>query len=155
MYYLATFKIKKYQASEFHHLTWLWLLGLLGGLRSWLSLKGCKVQPKFQISPALKEWQSVGIRLRPLDNAAYVACLPLLCQGSEWLNGKSVWLVFRRSRVQIPAGLQIFSMELFLTLSKKTSSCNSQKMLCTNMSGYNSCHEQLTGYTVEMRWMHY
>ena len=22
--------------------------------------------------------------------AAYVACLPLICQGSEWLNGKSV-----------------------------------------------------------------
>ena len=33
---------------------------------------------------------SVGIRLRPLDNAAYVACLLLLCQGSKWLNGKSV-----------------------------------------------------------------
>ena len=30
------------------------------------------------------------IRLRPLGNATYVACLPLLCQGSEWLNGKSV-----------------------------------------------------------------
>ena len=26
-------------------------------------------------------------------NAAYVACLSLLCQGSEWFNGKSVWLV--------------------------------------------------------------
>ena len=25
-----------------------------------------------------------GIRLRPLDNAAYVTCLPLLCQGSNW-----------------------------------------------------------------------
>ena len=25
-----------------------------------------------------------------IGNAAYVACLPLLCQGSEWLNSKSV-----------------------------------------------------------------
>ena len=38
-------------------------------------------------NPALRECESVGIRLRPLGNAAYVACLPLLCQGSEWLNG--------------------------------------------------------------------
>ena len=49
-----------------------------------------------------------GIRLRPLGNAAYVACLPLLCQGSKWLNGKSVWLVFGRSCVWIPAGSRIF-----------------------------------------------
>ena len=69
---------------------------------------GCKVQPGFQFSPALIEWVSVGIWLRPLGNAAYVACLPLLCQGSKWLNGKSVWLVFRRSWVQIPAGSQVF-----------------------------------------------
>ena len=45
----------------------------------------------------------VGIQLRPLGNAAYVACLTLLWQGSKWLNGKSVWLVFRRSWVRIPA----------------------------------------------------
>ena len=32
-------------------------------------------------------------RLRPLGNAAYVACLLLLCQGSKRLNGKTVWLV--------------------------------------------------------------
>ena len=44
---------------------------------------------KFSQVPALRE-KSVGIRLRPLGNAAYVACLPLLCQGSKWLNGKSV-----------------------------------------------------------------
>ena len=40
--------------------------------------------------------KSVRIRLSPLGNAAFVACLPLLCRGS---NGKSVWLVFRRSWV--------------------------------------------------------
>ena len=41
----------------------------------------------------------VGIRLKPLGNAAYVACLPLLCQGFKWLSGKSIWLVFRGSLV--------------------------------------------------------
>ena len=67
------------------------------------------------------EWESVVIQPRPLGDAAYmyVACLPLLCQGSKWLNGKSVWLVFRRSWVQIPARSRIFSMDLFLTLSTK------------------------------------
>ena len=35
----------------------------------------------------------VGIWLRPLDNAAYVACLLLICQGSEWLNGRSGLMV--------------------------------------------------------------
>ena len=65
-------------------------------------------KPGSQFSPALREWESFGIQLRPLGNAAYVACLLLFCQGFEWLNGKSVWLVFRRSWVQIPAGSQIF-----------------------------------------------
>jgi len=37
----------------------------------------------------LHPW-TVGIQLRPLGNAAYVACLPLLFQVSKWLNGKSV-----------------------------------------------------------------
>ena len=37
--------------------------------------------------------RSVGIRLRSPGNTAYLACLPLLCQGSKWLNGNSVWLV--------------------------------------------------------------
>ena len=59
---------------------------------------------KFSQGSTLWEWESVGIRLRPLENAACVACLPLVCQGSKWLNGKSVWLVFRRSWVRILAG---------------------------------------------------
>ena len=42
---------------------------------------------------------SVRIRLKPVGHAAYVACLPLLCQGSKWLSGNSIWLVFRRSLV--------------------------------------------------------
>ena len=32
----------------------------------------------------------IGIRLRLLGNAAYVACFPLLCQGFKWLSGKSI-----------------------------------------------------------------
>ena len=39
----------------------------------------------------------------------------------DFFHGKSVWLVFRRSWVQIPAGSRIFFLELFLTLSTKTS----------------------------------
>ena len=35
------------------------------------------------IKPVQRECKSVGIWLRPLGNAAYVACLSLLCQGSE------------------------------------------------------------------------
>ena len=41
----------------------------------------------FGFSPSSER---VKIRLRPLGNAAYVACLPLLCQGSKWLSGKSI-----------------------------------------------------------------
>ena len=67
-------------------------------------------------------YAKVAIRLRLLGNAFYVACLPLLCQRSAWLNGKSIWLVFRRSWFWIPAGSWIFSVDLFLTLSTKTSS---------------------------------
>ena len=52
--------------------------------------------------------------------AAYIAWFMLLCQGSKWLNDKSVWLVFR-SWVRIPAGSR---MDLFLTLSAKTSLFN-------------------------------
>ena len=51
--------------------------------------KSCKVQPGFQFIPVLREWESVEIRLRPLDNAVYVAYLPFPCQESKWLNVKS------------------------------------------------------------------
>ena len=40
--------------------------------------------------PSSSERELVGIWLRPLGNAAYVACLLLLCQGSKWPNGKHV-----------------------------------------------------------------
>ena len=58
--------------------------------------------------------------LRPLGNAAF---LPPYCQGSKWLNDKSVWLVFRRSWAWIQLDPDIVSRGyLFLTLSTKTSS---------------------------------
>ena len=78
--------------------------------------KGCKVQPGLQFSPALREWESVGTRLKLLGNTAYVARLLLLCQGPKWLNGKSVWLLFSR----IQAGSRIlFRGCIFSSLSKK------------------------------------
>ena len=83
------------------------------------AFKGCIVQPGFQFSPALREWESVGIRLRPLGNAAHVACLLLLCQGFEWLTGKSVWLAFRRSWVRIPATSWIFFCGFYFSLSQQ------------------------------------
>ena len=45
--------------------------------------------------------------------AAYIACLLLLCQGSKWLNGKTVWLVF------IPAGSRIFFPWIYFSLSQQ------------------------------------
>ena len=98
-------------------------IGLVGGL------KVAKFRQGFQFSPALREWESVGIRLRPLGNAAYVPGLPLLCHGSKRLNGKSIWLVFKRSWVWIPAGSRIFfPLDLFLTLSiqKHSAYCHHQ-----------------------------
>ena len=67
----------------------------------------------------LQGWELVGIWLSPLGNAGYVACLLLLCQGSKWLNGKSVWLVFRRYWVQIPAGSWIFFLWIYFSLSQQ------------------------------------
>ena len=62
--------------------------------------------------------------------AAYIACLLLLCQRFKWLNGESVWLVFR-SWVRIPAGSR---MDLFLTLSAKISLFNeSQGRSCNHV----------------------
>ena len=48
-------------------------------------LRECEINPRekirdpagIQTHPALREWESVGIQLRPLGNAAYVAWLPL------------------------------------------------------------------------------
>ena len=91
--------------STIHTSYWIFttslLLGLLGGLCVWqLSLKVAKFRQSFSSVQPCIEWESVGILLRPLGNAAYASCLPLLCQGSKWLNDKSVGLVFRRSWVE-------------------------------------------------------
>ena len=72
-----------------------------------------------RLRPLGKAGRQVGIRLRPLANAAYVACLPLLYQGSKWCNCKSVWLVFRRSWVWIPAGSRIFFPWIYFSLSQQ------------------------------------
>ena len=48
-----------------------------------------------------------------------VALLPLLCQGSKWLNGKSIWLVFIWSWVWITAGSQIFPPWIYFSLSQQ------------------------------------
>ena len=96
------------------------------------------------VHAALWEWESVGIRLMPLGNAAYVACLLLLCQGSKWLNGMSIWLVFRRSWVRIPAG---FFFHGFISCSfSKTSAF---------MSDHNFIHLQNTGSTPLMLAIEY
>ena len=50
------------------------------------------------------EWDSIGIQLRPLDDAAYVSLPSAPLHGVKWLNGKRVWLVFRWSCNWIPAG---------------------------------------------------
>ena len=100
-----------------HHQSWLWLLGLLW--RQHVSRLGLA---KFsQGSSSVQLWESVGVRLRPIGITAYVPCLLLLCQGSEWLNGKSVWLVFRRSWGLNPSWiLDFFPVGLFLTIRGKT-----------------------------------
>ena len=79
------------------------------------AFKGCKVQPGFQFSPALRD----GIWMKRLCITAYIACLPLLYQEYKWLSGKSIWLVFRRSWVQITAGSQIFFSWINISLSQK------------------------------------
>ena len=96
-------RIMKALLREQIYQSWLWLLGLLGGLCVMAGpLNVAKFNQGSKFSPVLREWESVGIWLRPLVN---VACLLLLCQGSKLVNGKIVWL---RSWVRIPAGSWIF-----------------------------------------------
>ena len=58
---------------------------MLGGLHVTTGPLKVSVEPGFQFSPALRECESVRIQLRLLGNAAYVVCLPLLCQGPSGL----------------------------------------------------------------------
>ena len=114
-YFPGNNKCKEYNSMYCNIRGWMLFTGD-DSKRSWMV---------FQCSPALREWESVGIWLRPLGNVAYVACLPLLCQGSKWLNGKSIWLVFRRYWVWIPAGSQIFFPWIYFTPSQpKNTYCN-------------------------------
>ena len=63
-----------------------WIIMFL--LREWEINQWGKIRDPAEFSPASREWESVGVQLRPLDNAAYIA--RLLSQGSKWLNGKTV-----------------------------------------------------------------
>ena len=94
------------------------------------AFKSCKVQSGFPFSAALREWESVGIWL-----FMQLACVPFLCQGSKWLNGKSVWLLFKKSWVWIPAGSRIvFPVDLIYHLSAKTSLfCPSNTLVVYNV----------------------
>ena len=78
------------------------LLWLLGGLHVTRPLKVAKF---FQFSPALRISWSLAEASR---QCRLCSLSPLLCQGFKWLNGESVWLVFRRSWGWIPAGSRIF-----------------------------------------------
>ena len=77
-------------------------------------LKVAKFSQSFSSVQPCIEWESVGILLRPLGNAAYASCLPLLCQGSKWLNDKSVGLVFRRSWVESQLDPRFFPREVYV-----------------------------------------
>ena len=94
-------------------------VGLLLRRQHFFLWKACRHQWLDKVCTAiqrqLREWESVGIRLRSLRNAA---CLPLLCQGSKWLSGKSVWTSIQKVLGSNPS----FSVDLFFTLSTKTSS---------------------------------
>ena len=112
---------KNHQANFMNRPVMFWGLKL-GGSRVRMEL--LKVAKFSQCS------SSAGIWLKPLSNAAYVACLPLLCQGFKWLNKKSVWLVFRRSWAWIPAGSRIFSWIYFSLSQQKKQYCK----ICCNKS---------------------
>ena len=91
--------------------------------RSWMMMFCLKVAKFSQGSSSVQLWENenqleLGWSLSSIALASAefqlililseLACLPLLCQGSKWLYGKSVWLVIRRSWVRIPAGSWIF-----------------------------------------------
>ena len=77
-------------------------------LLSWLFFYPFKV--------LVKKCKSDTLTTRPLAEEWKTSYISSLCQGSKWLNGKSVWLVIRRSWVWISAWSWNFS---FLALSAK------------------------------------
>ena len=103
-----------------------------------------------QESVGIQPQESVGIQLRPLGNAAYVVCLPLLCQGSKLLNGKIVWLVLRRSWVQIPAGSRTFSVDHSHSTKKKFGAPTTLSSPATPLSPLTVTHEAIFSLT----WHH-
>ena len=81
---------------------------------------------RVHIGCTLLDSSTTSVCIHPLPHR-----LPLLCQGPKWLNGKSIWLVFRRSWLPIPAGSLIFSV-IYFSLSQ-------HKNLSTNC-----CHQYIT-----------
>ena len=77
-----------FTVCDSRHQPWLWLLG-----GSCVQTGPAKVAKSRECSSSVRIW------LRPLGNATYIVCLPLFCQGSKWLSGKNIWLLFRRSWV--------------------------------------------------------
>ena len=82
---------------------------------------GRGVEDKLHKQHCLKASAEFQLILTLSGNATYVACLSLLCQGSEWLNGKSVWLVSSGVGFKFQLDPRFISVDLFLTLSTKTS----------------------------------
>ena len=81
------------EALNFHHQSWLCMVTSTTRRTSECVMMGpckcCKVEPVFQFSPSYERvrisWNSAEASS---GNAAYIACLLLLCQGSKWLSGK-------------------------------------------------------------------
>ena len=70
-------------------------------------------------SSALREWESCSWNSTEAYASAYVSSFLLhLCQRSKWFSCKSVWLVFRKSWVRIPAGSQNFFLWIYFSLSQ-------------------------------------
>ena len=81
------------------------------------------------------QWISVGVWLRPPHNAAMCSLCAAPLLWAQWLSGKSIWLVFRRSWVQIPAGPRVFFLGIeFLSWQHQLSHMKSTDFLSRKIS---------------------
>ena len=85
--------------SLYMHLQFNEVFSHTGGREGGVKLYNVVLMTDTIVSTCMEEYHSymyvvssciIGIRLRLLGNAAYVACLPLHCQGSKWLSGKCI-----------------------------------------------------------------
>ena len=75
--------------------------------------------------------------LRPVSSAAYVACLPLLCQGSKWLSGKECLTAIQKVLGSNPSRIlssYSLSKNVINELNTKLFGFNQSQFICTNMS---------------------